>query len=485
MLFSSFEFFVFFGFVFFYRWYINPLLFPEENKETRFAHIFLLLVSYFFYMSWDYRFGALILLSTLIDYGLGIAISQTQSQQQKKSYLTISVLLNIVFVLGFFKYYNFLAGNLEQTLGWMGLPSSLRIENIILPVGISFFTFQSLSYTIDVYRGAIACERDFIRFALFVSFFPQLVAGPIVTAKTFLPQLLKKIRFEEIPFRVATRYFMLGYFKKVILADNAAPIVDQIFANPQNYGMDASWVGAILFMFQIYCDFSGYSDMAYGSALLLGYRLPENFRLPYISKTVTEFWGGRWHISLSLWIRDYVYIPLGGSKVGYLRHKFNLWFTMVLAGFWHGANWTFIIWGAIQGFVIVIESYVLKFRKKFWPTWNPEKYASIRLIRIVLAFFFLTLICTWFRSENVAKELLLLKGMFSFEKRGLRVYMVNHFAAITMMIVIGHYLGHLIFEKGRVFQISKRLEYLGYVLLVFIFALYTNDNEIPFVYFQF
>ncbi|MEM7183278.1 MAG: MBOAT family O-acyltransferase [Spirochaetota bacterium] len=485
MIFSSFEFFVFFAVVFIYRWYINPLLFPEENKETRAAHYFLLFASYFFYMSWDYRFGALIFLSTIIDYALGIAISKTESQKQKKSYLLASILLNLVFILGFFKYYTFLTSNANALFKSAGLSYSFPLVHIILPVGISFFTFQSLSYTIDVYRGVIPYEKDFVRFALFVSFFPQLVAGPIVTAKTFLPQLAEKIRFEDVPFRIAIRFFMLGYFKKVLIADNAAPIVDMVFKCPWDYGADACWVGAILFVIQIYGDFSGYSDMAYGSALLLGYKLPENFRLPYLAKSVTEFWGMRWHMSLSIWIRDYVYIPLGGSRVSYFRHKFNIWFTMLLAGIWHGAAWTFVIWGAIQGFVIIIESWIVEARTKLFPSWQPDTSKVIRLCKIVFTFLLITFICSWFRATSVDMEIVMIKQMLSFEKKGLRVFMYNRFLILTGITIIGHYLGYKIFEAKKTWQISKRVEFASYTLLVLVFALYTNDNETPFIYFAF
>ncbi|PKA05667.1 MBOAT family O-acyltransferase, partial [Leptospira ellisii] len=281
--------------------------FGKDARALSVTHYFLLIVSYYFYMSWDWRFGGLILLSTVIDFVLAAKIHSSEDKNVKFTLITVSLVLNLVFILGFFKYYNFFADSLNLFLGTFGIKGALPILNIILPVGISFYTFQSLSYTIDVYRGQIQPERSFLRFALFVSFFPQLVAGPIVTAKTFLPQMDTVKNLTDIQFRKAIRYFIMGYFKKVVLSDNISPITQLIYANPQDYGTAALWLGATLFAVQVYCDFSGYTDMAYGSALLLGYELPENFRMPYVARSITEHWR-RWHMTLSTWLRDYVYI---------------------------------------------------------------------------------------------------------------------------------------------------------------------------------
>ena len=323
MLFTSIEFFIFFGLVFIFQWYIHPLFSKEDgNDQSTSLHVFLLVASYYFYMSWDYRFGALILISTLIDYYLAIQIFNTENIRMRKLYLLSSLILNLVCILGFFKYYNFFARSLNGVAGNLGYSPFAPILDIILPVGISFFTFQSLSYTIDVYRKVIPVEKSLLRFALYVSFFPQLVAGPIVTAKTFLPQLFRKVKLEEIDFKKAIRYFLLGYFKKVVISDNVSPIVDLIFKNPENYGTSALWLANILFAIQLYGDFSGYTDMAYSSALLLGYELPENFYLPFKATSVTDFWR-RWHITLGSWMKNYLYIPLGGNKV---NSKMKLFF---------------------------------------------------------------------------------------------------------------------------------------------------------------
>ncbi|MCB1179162.1 MAG: MBOAT family protein, partial [Leptospiraceae bacterium] len=309
------------------------------------------------------------------------------------------------------------------------------------------------------------------------------VAGPIVTAKTFLPQLVREVKIEEVPFKVAIRYFVMGYIKKVIISDNISPIVDLIFKNPENYGTTASWLAATLFIVQIYCDFSGYSDMAFGSALLLGYELPENFRMPLAGVNFTDFWR-RWHISLSGWLKEYLYIGLGGSRVGYFRHKFNLFFTMLLAGLWHGASWNFVIWGGIQGVILAAESAYGKWKEsKGIVKENPFYLKGIYMF-LTLSFF--TLIGTLFRSENMEQEWKMLHNMiFHFSTTGLRPYMVKIGSVVILTLIIGHIFGYFIFEKNKNFKIPVILEYGTYVFLVLFISLFTNDNDPPFIYFQF
>lgn len=433
-------------------------------------------------MSWDYRFGGLILLSTVIDYFLAILISEAKSKEVSKYYLILSLFLNLVCILGFFKYYNFLSDSANLFLKDIGYSPLLPVLNVVLPVGVSFFTFQSLSYTIDVYRGVIPCEKSFIRFALFVSFFPQLVAGPIVTAKSFIPQLFINHKIEDIPFRKAIRYFLMGYVKKILISDNIASVVDLIYKNPENYSTEAIWLGAILFIIQLYCDFSGYTDMAYGSALLLGYELPENFRLPYLSINFTDFWR-RWHLSLSIWIRDYIYFSLGGSKRGYFWHKFNLAFTMFLAGVWHGANWTFFIWGFLQGIIMAFESIFYDYKEKLKINKIPSK------IRWILGFiyfqFLFVSISMYFRAPTIEVAWLMQKKMFHYTDGILRPYMIKYGALAILTIAVFHYIGYLIYEKGKEYKISPVLEFSMYPILFLIIALFTSDNELPFVYFQF
>jgi D-alanyl-lipoteichoic acid acyltransferase DltB (MBOAT superfamily) len=485
MLFTSVEFFIFFGLVFFYQWYVHPLFSKEEgNDQSISLHVFLLLASYYFYMSWDYRFGALILISTLIDYFLAIEIDKTEKQSHRKLYLILSLVLNLVCILGFFKYYNFFAHSINLAGESLGYPPFVPILNIILPVGISFFTFQSLSYTIDVYRKIIPVEKSLIKFALFVSFFPQLVAGPIVTAKTFMPQLFKKVKLEDVNFKKAIRYFLLGYFKKVIISDNISPIVDIIFKNPDSYGTTALWLANILFVIQLYGDFSGYTDMAYATGLLLGYELPENFYLPLKATSVTDFWR-RWHISLSTWLRDYIYFSLGGSKRGYARHKFNLFMTMFLGGIWHGANWTFFLWGAFMGFFLAIESIFSDIREKYF----KEQFLKYNVPINILGFFYglgaVTLACALFRGESIEKSFLMIQNMFIFVAGNPRPYMIKTGLTVLIIVFIGHYFGHWIYENKKDFKIPYWLEVASYPLIILGIAYFTNDNEAPFVYFQF
>jgi alginate O-acetyltransferase complex protein AlgI len=485
MLFTSVEFFIFFGLVFFYQWYVHPLFTKKDGDEPSTSlHVFLLIASYYFYMSWDYRFGALILISTLIDYVLAIEIGKTEDQSKRKFFLILSLFLNLGCILGFFKYYNFLAHSFNTAGETLGYSPFVPILNIILPVGISFFTFQSLSYTIDVYRKVIPVEKSLIKFALFVSFFPQLVAGPIVTAKTFMPQLFKKVKLEDVNFKKAIRYFLLGYFKKVIISDNISPIVDVIFKNPESYGTSALWLANALFAVQLYGDFSGYTDMAYASGLLLGYELPENFHLPFKATSVTDFWR-RWHISLSTWLRDYIYFSLGGSKKGYVRHKYNLFMTMFLGGIWHGANWTFFLWGTFMGFFLAVESVFSDLKEKHF----KETFLKYNVIVNILGFIYgigaVTLACALFRGESIEKSLLMIKHMLTYVAGSPRPYMIKTGATMFAIIFIGHYFGHWIYENKKDYKIPYWLEVASYPIIILGIAYFTNDNEAPFVYFQF
>ncbi|MDH5561243.1 MAG: MBOAT family protein, partial [Deltaproteobacteria bacterium] len=325
-------------------------------RENRHRKLILLVSSYYFYAYWDWRFLGLILFSTIVDYFVAILIAKNETEKVRKIFLIISLTSNLG-LLGFFKYFNFFIDSLKVALG--PLDVNLTTLNIILPVGISFYTFQTLSYTIDVYRRKLNPCYKFTDFALYVSFFPQLVAGPIVRASDFLPQLTtpNKITLERV--YGGFRQFVFGLFKKVFIADRIAYFVDHVFSNYDVYNGVTIWLAVIAFAIQIYCDFSGYSDMAIGIARGLGYDFPENFRLPYISRSIIEFWR-RWHISLSSWLRDYLYIPLGGSRKGSLRTYINLSITMVLGGLWHGAAWNFIIWGAIQGIALMINRWFVE-----------------------------------------------------------------------------------------------------------------------------
>ena len=311
----------------------------------------LLVSSYAFYAAWDWRFLGLIVFSTVLDHAVALRIEQSSAVRARRAWLSLSLLGNLG-VLACFKYFDFFAASAARLAAHFGIELSAVTLDLVLPVGISFYTFQTLSYTLDVHRGLLRAERSLLNVAVFVAFFPQLVAGPIVRARDFLPQLHRPIGFEAVDVRGALVLFGIGFFKKAVLADHVAPVVDTCFADPARYEASAHVLATALYSLQIYCDFSGYSDMAIGSAALLGFRLPVNFARPYLATGLREFWR-RWHISLSSWLRDYLYVPLGGNRGGRWRTTRNLLMTMLLGGLWHGAGWNFVVWGGGHGLGLV------------------------------------------------------------------------------------------------------------------------------------
>ncbi|MGH1471226.1 MAG: MBOAT family O-acyltransferase [Cellvibrionaceae bacterium] len=345
MLFNTFAFFAFFFFVYVIYWKVK-----HRNQN----HL-LLLASYFFYGCWDWRFLSLIMISTVVDYFCGLKVYSATEQKIKKKFVAISVIVNLSF-LGFFKYFNFFAESLTELTSVFGYTPSWFELNVILPVGISFYTFQTMTYTIDIYRKQLKPTHHFFDFALFVSFFPQLVAGPIERASNLLPQVLKSRKFSWEQTKEGAWLVIWGLFKKVYVADNLAVLVDKGFNNYASLTAPEICAVLIAFSFQIYCDFSGYTDIARGISKLLGFELRLNFNLPYFARNPSDFWR-RWHISLSTWLRDYLYIPLGGSRKGEVRTYINLMATMVLGGLWHGAAWTFVIWGFYQGALLCLHRF--------------------------------------------------------------------------------------------------------------------------------
>ena len=338
MLFNSLEFTIFLPLVFLLYWFVF--------RGLRIQNIFLVVSSYFFYGWWDWRFLFLILFSSLVDYFVGLKLLGSENIKHRKLLLLTSLIVNLG-MLGFFKYYNFFLDSFTHAFTFFGTHIEPNRLKIILPVGISFYTFQTLSYTIDVYRKKIEPTKDILAFLAFVSFFPQLVAGPIERASNLLPQFFKKRVFNYNLAVNGSFQIIGGFFKKMVIADNCSPYVNDIFANYQNMEPSILFLGAFFFAFQIYCDFSGYSDIAIGTGKLFGFQLMKNFSFPYFSRDIAEFWR-RWHISLSSWFRDYVYIPIGGSRGSKLMSMRNVLVIFIVSGFWHGANWTFIAWGAIH-----------------------------------------------------------------------------------------------------------------------------------------
>lgn len=407
MLFVELRFFLFAGAVFAVYW----LLRTNGLRKS-----WLLAASYVFYGAWDARFLGLIAFSTALDYLLGLQIERSGSPRTRRRLLAASVVVNLG-VLGLFKYFNFFLGSAIELLHWLGLPARPATLAIVLPVGISFYTFQSLSYTVDVYRRQLAATKSPLDFALYVAFFPQLVAGPIVRAADFLPQLETARRLGEIRFRPALALFLIGFCKKACISDNLSPYVDLYFASPAGFDAASAWLAVWLYAVQIYCDFSGYSDMGVACAAMLGYRLCENFRQPYFAASIGDFWR-RWHVSLSTWLRDYVYIPLGGNRGGRWRTRGNLLATMLLGGLWHGAAWTFVLWGALHGAALVVQRAWSQSHVPLGSDRRGGESAPRRALAILLTLYWVGAAWILFRAPDLHAAWLALESYVGFVSHG-------------------------------------------------------------------
>jgi alginate O-acetyltransferase complex protein AlgI len=391
MLFCTEKFLIFFLVVFLAYW---ALPWPR-------ARVWLLLAaSYYFYASWNASLARLIFLTTICDYFIARGMDATAVPWRRKALMLLSVVGNLG-VLCYFKYANFFLDSLREALTAAGASASIPVLSVILPVGISFYTFEAISYTVDVYRGKIPAERNLDHFLLFILFFPHLVAGPIVRASDFLPQVRRPKQLTWTRFAVGGRLILLGMFKKMVIADRMALIVDPVFANPAGYETAVVWMAAVAYSIQIYCDFSGYSDIALGTARLLGYRLAINFAMPFAATNITELWR-RWHISLSTWIRDYIYIPLGGNRGSTVRTCFNVLFAMTLCGLWHGANWTFVVWGALNGVYLIIHRAFRAATRDLSEVHTILQSVPGTVFRIALTFTAFTLAMVIFRSPTFA-----------------------------------------------------------------------------------
>ncbi len=397
MVFTQPAFFMFFAVVLAAAWA------SRTNRRRKFV---LLVASYCFYGAWDWRFLSLIVASTLIDFMAGQRIDRAAGGRARRGWLTVSLVANLG-ILGFFKYFGFFVDSVTTLLGPLGVAAPDRALSIVLPVGISFFTFQTMSYTIDIYRGTLRPVSSVLDFALFVGFFPQLVAGPIVRAAAFLPQLRRAPRLASVDARSCLVLFLVGFVKKACVADAIAPQVDLVFATPAYYDALSVWVAVLLYAIQIYCDFSGYTDMAIACAGLLGYRLGVNFDFPYLAANLGEFWR-RWHISLSTWLRDYLYIPLGGNRGSRLATGRNMFLTMLLGGLWHGAAWTFVVWGPLHGVGLVVHRAWRRFARV------PANVMT-RLLATGVTFYFVCLAWIFFRAQSFADAATLLRGFVLFD----------------------------------------------------------------------
>lgn len=405
MLFNSIDFAIFLPIVFMLYWFVT-------NKNLKLQNLLIVISSYIFYGWWDWRFLSLILFSTILDYSIGISLSKQVNQNKRKMLLWISILMNLGF-LGFFKYYNFFLANFMTAFSFFGTEINANSLNIILPVGISFYTFQTLSYTIDVYKRQLETTKDFIAFSAFVSFFPQLVAGPIERATNLLPQFYTKRYFDYSKTVDGMRQILWGLFKKIVIADNCAQYANIIFNNSSEYSGSTLVLGAIFFTFQIYGDFSGYSDIAIGTSRLFGFNLKQNFAFPYFSRDIAEFWR-RWHISLSSWFRDYLYIPLGGSR-GKTRNKIrNVFIIFLVSGFWHGANWTFIIWGALNA-LYFLPIFITNNNRNNLNIVSQGQYLPNLKEFLLMSLTFILTVFAWifFRAENIGHAISYINNIFS------------------------------------------------------------------------
>lgn len=482
MLFNSIDFALFLPIIFGLYWLLN-------KQPLKYQNILIVVASYVFYGWWDWRFLSLILFSTLVDYAVGIGLSKETDICKRKILLWTSIIVNLGF-LGIFKYYNFFLDNLNNLFTFFGSEIQTSTLQIILPVGISFYTFQTLSYTIDVYRRKLQPTTNFTAFAAFVCFFPQLVAGPIERATHLLPQFYKKRRFDYTKATDGMRQILWGLFKKIVIADNCAVYANMIFNNSEDYSGSTLALGAVFFAFQIYGDFSGYSDIAIGTSRLFGFDLKQNFAYPYFSRNIAEFWR-RWHISLSTWFRDYVYIPLGGSRVSSPKVVRNVFVIFIVSGFWHGANWTFIAWGAINAIFFLPLLLGKKNRTHLDVVAQEKKLPSLRELATMLCTFGITTFAwIFFRAEDMTQAIDYITTICSSS-----LFVVPKFSGmaggVTTLLLIMFFL--LIEWNGRrsKFAIAaigtqwkKPLRYAFYYLLIWAIYWY-GGKEQPFIYFQF
>lgn len=405
MLFNSISFAIFFPVVFLLYWF-------AFNKKLQSQNILLLVASYFFYGSWDYRFLFLLVFSTLLDYFTGLKMYESENRAKKLFWFWLSILVNLGF-LGIFKYYNFFISSFSDALTGFGFQVNPWTIKVILPVGISFYTFHGLSYVIDIYYGKIKPVKNFVEYSVFVSFFPLLVAGPIERATHLLPQIQRERHFDYQKAIDGLKQILWGLFKKIVIADNCAQYANQVFNNSESYGGSTLVIGAFLFAVQIYADFSGYSDIALGTSRLLGIELLRNFAFPYFSRDIAEFWR-RWHISLSSWFRDYLYIPLGGSKGGNWMKIRNTFIIFIVSGFWHGANWTFIVWGALNALYFLPVLLLNKNRINLEIVAIGNIFPSFRdILNIGITFILTCFAWIFFRSIDIHHAINYIMGIFS------------------------------------------------------------------------
>lgn len=482
MLFNSIDFGIFLPIVFILYWLV-------ANKNLKLQNLLIVVASYIFYGWWDWRFLSLIFFSSLVDYFIGLGLLKQENQTKRKILLWTSILVNLGF-LGFFKYYNFFLDNFVTAFSFFGTEIKASSMNIILPVGISFYTFQTMSYSIDVYRRKLEPTKDLIAFSAFVSFFPQLVAGPIERATHLLPQFYTKRIFDYTKAVDGMRQILWGLFKKIVIADNCAEYANQIFNNSAEYSGSTLVLGAIFFTFQIYGDFSGYSDIAVGTSRLFGFDLMRNFNFPYFSRDIAEFWR-RWHISLSTWFRDYLYIPLGGSHGGTAMKVRNTFIIFIVSGFWHGANWTFIVWGALNA-IYFLPLLLSNSNRTYLETVAQGKiFPSLKEFFLMLMTFAMTVFAwIFFRANDIGHAVSYIGEILSPSLFTVPQFSNISGAMVTLML-IGVFV--LVEWSGRTGQYAisniglnwKRPVRFAMYYAIIIAIFYFGGKEQQFIYFQF
>ncbi|NNC95046.1 MAG: MBOAT family protein [Chitinophagales bacterium] len=477
MLFNSIHFVLFFPVVVVLYFLIKP----------KYRWILLLAASYYFYASWKLEYLSLIIISTLIDYVAAIQMSKTEDKKKRKKWLVLSLLTNLG-ILFSFKYFNFFNESVQQAFDLFNVFYNVPAFDVLLPVGISFYTFQTLSYSIDVYKGDKKAEKHLGIFALYVAFFPQLVAGPIERSSRLLPQFFEKYKVEYYRIADGLRLMLWGFFKKLVIADRLAIYVDTVYNNQANHSGWTLTAGTIFFAFQIYCDFSGYSDIAIGTARVMGYRLMDNFRRPYFARSIREFWQ-RWHISLSSWFRDYVYIPLGGNRVVKWKMYYNLFITFLVSGLWHGANWTFIVWGGLHGLYLMFAIITAGFRNDILRKIGIAKDSALNYgIDLVVTFILAVFAWIFFRANNIGDAFAIIGKIAQFDGP-LFMNPVSQFVYSASWILF-----LLLVETKWEFKLDKigflhsnyqAIRHLSYAIMIILIIMFAVFDGGQFIYFQF
>ena len=474
MLFCSERFLVFFTIVFALYWALR----------WHQARIYLLLAaSFYFYASWNSWLALIIGVSTTIDYFVARGMDATDRPGRRKLLLSITIVANLA-LLCYFKYANFFLHSLEEALRAAGSTASLPVLQVILPIGISFYTFEAINYAVDVYRRHTSAERNLAHFMLFITFFPHLVAGPIVRARDFLPQIRQRKHWDWARMQLGAQFFLMGLFKKLAIADRMAMFADPVFANPEQYRTSAVWLAVLAYALQIYCDFSGYTDMALGTAHMLGFKLARNFNMPYAAVNVSEFWH-RWHISLSSWLRDYLFIPLGGSRGTAWQTNRNLLITMTLGGLWHGASWTFVVWGIMHGLLLIGHRYFRDFCRSRPSLDRMLLSPPGTAARVALTFFTVCMAWVFFRATTFTAAATVFRHMFA-THQGLSLPMHKEsLLVLATVVLICHLVGLAgLWQKWSV-RVPAPMLGMSYALLLTVTLVLAPDAGKAFIYFQF